>query len=352
MKKSIFALAVLVLCSGSVFAAKYAGEFLELGVGARGIAMGGAMASHTFDGSSFYWNPAGMGYVTGIQATGMYADLWDGLANFSSTGITLPVTGSVFAINYVRLGVPDIQNHPDYDVTVQEILARAPAFRFVVVDGDTIYINSVQEYLLATGGAPAGLISDNESAIFFTFAKYNQFTLDLGWSYFTIPLEMPVGVNLKLLNNKLGSSSGTGIGADAGIQFRFPLDEIVLDNWRAKLCYGVVVKDLTRTELDWGEGVKDAVPTNLYSSIAIIQKMPGRNSRMTLAYETEQRYERRRHFGVEYNFENVISLRGGMWQDEWSAGAGVNFWRMSADYAYYARDLGTTHRVSVSIKIK
>ena len=73
---------------------------------------------------------------------------------------------------------------------------------------------------------------------------------------------------------------------------------------------------------------------------------------MTLAYETEQRYERRRHFGVEYNFENVISLRGGMWQDEWSAGAGVNFWRMSADYAYYARDLGTTHRVSVSIKIK
>ncbi len=168
-----------------------------------------------------------MGYVTGIQATGMYADLWDGLANFSSTGVTLPVTGSVFAINYVRLGVPDIQKHPDYDLAVAEILARAPAFRFVVVDGDTIFINSVQEYLAATGASPAGLFSDTESAIFFTFAKYNQFTLDLGWSYFTIPLEMPIGLNLKLLNNKLGESSGTGIGADGGIQFRFPLDEIV-----------------------------------------------------------------------------------------------------------------------------
>lgn len=352
MKQFIRILILLLTASTSVHAAKYAGEFLELGVGARGIAMGGAMAAHTYDGSSFYWNPAGMGYVTGIQATGMYADLWDGLANFSSTGVTLPVTGSVFAINYVRLGVPDIQQHPDYDAEVAAILARAPAFRFVIVDGDTIYINSVQEYLLATGASPSGVFSDTESALFFTFAKYNQFTLDLGWSYFTIPLEMPVGLNLKLLNNKLGSSSGTGIGADAGIQFRFPMDEIVLDNWRAKLSYGAVVKDLTRTEVDWGEGVKDAVPTNFYSSISLEQKMPGQNSRLTLAYETEKRYERRRHAGIEYNFENVLSIRGGMWHDEWSAGAGIQLWRMTADYAYYARDLGTTHRVSVSIKLK
>lgn len=352
MKHFLRLLLLLSIVSLPATAAKYAGEFLELGVGARGIAMGGAMAAHTFDGSSFYWNPAGMGYVSGIQATGMYADLWDGLANFSSTGITLPVTGSVFAVNYVRLGVPDIQEHPDYDAQVAEILARAPAFRFVVVNGDTVYINSVQEYLLATGASPAGLFSDTESALFFTFAKHNQFTLDLGWSYFTIPMEMPVGLNLKLLNNKIGAASGTGIGADAGIQFRFPMDEIVLDGWRAKLSYGAVVKDLTRTELDWGEGVKDAVPPNFYSSVALEQKLPGRNSRVTLAYETEKRYDRRRHAGIEYNFENVVMLRGGMWHDEWSAGAGVNFWRMSADYAYYARDLGTTHRVSVSIKLK
>ncbi len=352
MKNLLCIVALLIAGSFPAQAAKYAGEFLELGVGARGIAMGGAMAAHTYDGSSFYWNPAGMGYVTGIQATGMYADLWDGLSNFSSTGITLPVTGSVFAVNYVRLGVPDIEQHPDYDTQVAAILARPPGQRFVVVDGDTIFINSVQEYLLATGGAPSGFFSDTESALFFTFAKYNQFTLDLGWSYFSVPLEMPVGLNLKLLNNKLGSASGTGIGADAGIQFRFPLDEIVLEGWRAKLSYGAVVKDFTHTELDWGEGVKDAVPANFYSSVSLEQKMPGRNSRVTVAYETEKRYERRRHAGLEYNFENVIALRGGMWHDEWSAGAGVNFWRMSADYAYYARDLGTTHRVSVSIKLK
>ena len=155
MKNLIRILTLALIIAAPAQAAKYAGEFLELGVGARGIAMGGAMAAHTYDGSSFYWNPAGMGYVTGIQATGMYADLWDGLANFSSTGVTLPVTGSVFAINYVRLGVPDIQKHPDYDLQVAEILARAPAFRFVVVDGDTIFSNSVQEYLASTCASPS-----------------------------------------------------------------------------------------------------------------------------------------------------------------------------------------------------
>lgn len=352
MKRFFASITLLLLLSLPTFAAKYAGEFLELGVGARGIAMGGAMASHTYDGSSFYWNPAGMGFVSGIQATGMYADLWDGLANFSSTGITLPVTGSVFAVNYVRLGVPDIEQHPNYDQVVADILSRPPSLRYVIVNGDTIYVNSVQEYLLATGAAPRGLFSDSESALFFTFAKYNQFNIDWGWSYFTMPVEVPIGVNLKLINQKLGTASGTGIGVDAGAQVRFPMDEIVYEAWKARLSYGIVVKDATRTEVDWGEGVKDAVPRNIYSSISLEQKMPGRNSRLTLAYETEKRYERRRHTGIEYAFENVLFLRGGLWHDEWSAGAGIALWRVTADYAYYARDLGTTHRVSLSIKLK
>ncbi|MCC6477050.1 hypothetical protein IT157_08340 [bacterium] len=336
----------------SAQAAKYAGEFLDIGVGARGIAMGGAMAAHTYDGSSFYWNPAGMGYVTGIQATGMYADLWDGLANFSSTGVTLPVTGSVFAINYVRLGVPDIQEHPNYDNVVSQILSQPAPFRYVVVEGDTFYVNSVQEYLLATGGAPAGYFSDTESALYFTFAKHNQWTLDLGWSYFTLPLEMPIGVNVKLLNQKLADKTGTGIGVDAGVQWRFPLDEIIMENWKAKLSYGIVWKDLSKTSVDWGEGVEDQMPSNLHSSVAIEQKMPGRNSRVTVAYETDKAYEWRRHLGLEYSFENVIALRGGLWHNEWAAGAGVNFWRVTADYAYYTRELGTTHRVSISIRVK
>jgi hypothetical protein len=348
MKKRLLLLSLLFFIANCARAERYAGEFLEIGVGGRAAAMGGAMTAHVSDGTSFYWNPAGGGYIQGIQVAGMYADLWEGLANYSVAGIALPVTGSVFSINWVRLGVPDIEQHPDY-----EQLLLLPDFqRYVIRDGDTIYYDTVQEYLMATGGAPEGVFTDAESAIFFSFAKLNQFTLDLGWSYFTLPMEMPIGGSVKLINQSLGDATGTGIGADFGMQFRFPLDEIVHEAWRAKFAWGFNLQDVTRTAVDWGENNKDAIPLNFRSGAALTQKLPGKRSQLTIAYDTEKRWERRRHIGLEYSIENVLSLRGGFWHDEWTAGAGISIWRAQVDYAYYVRDLGTTHRVSFALKLK
>jgi hypothetical protein len=42
---------------------KYSNEFLNIGAGARGLAMGGAQVASTEDGSAGYWNPAGLVYV-------------------------------------------------------------------------------------------------------------------------------------------------------------------------------------------------------------------------------------------------------------------------------------------------
>jgi len=39
---------------------KYAGEFLRIPVGARALGMGGAFIAIADDGSSFYYNPAGV----------------------------------------------------------------------------------------------------------------------------------------------------------------------------------------------------------------------------------------------------------------------------------------------------
>jgi len=321
-------------------AAKYAGEFLEIGVGAHGVGMGGAMTAHTGDASSFYWNPAGMAYVSGLQLNGMYADLWNGLANYSVAGITLPITGAVFSANWVRLGVPDIQRHPNYDDL------QFP----VVVGNDTAY--SVQQYLMLTGAAPQGMFTDNESAIFLTFAKQNAFTLDLGWSYFQVPIEMPIGANLKIINQKLGSSGGSGLGADFGFQLRFPLSEVFYEKWNAKLAYGLNWQDATRTQVSWGEHNKDAFVTNFRHGLALIQTMPGRDNELTLSWDTEKRYDRVNHYGLEYLHHQVIALRGGFWGKDWTAGAGVSFWRATVDYAYYGRELGSTHRLSLNLKLK
>lgn len=327
-----------LLIAPAAWAARYAGEFLEIGIGARAVGMGGAMTAHTDDAMSFYWNPAGMGYVSGVQAAGMYADLWDGLANYSVAGITLPVSGAVFSVNYVRLGVSGIGRQPDYSLINNRIL-----------HGDTL---SVQEYLLATGGAAHGTFADNESAVFLTFAKLNRLTVDFGWSYFQIPIDIPLGANVKIINQNLGGSKGSGIGVDAGGQLRVPLSNLFWEKWKASVAWGFNVQDLTRTAIDWGEGNKDAIPTNFRNGVAFIQKMPGKDSKLTLSYDSERRWQHTDHFGLEYQFAKVLALRGGYWGREWTAGAGISVWRATVDYAYLSRDLGNTHRVSVALKLR
>lgn len=47
-------------------------EFLLLDTGARGVAMGGALAAPTNDAASVYWNPAGLAQVPRLSATFMY----------------------------------------------------------------------------------------------------------------------------------------------------------------------------------------------------------------------------------------------------------------------------------------
>ena len=232
----------------------------------------------------------------------MYADLWDGLANYSVAGLTLPASGAVLAVNYVRLGVPDIGEHPDYTQLANRI-----------INGDTL---SVQEYLLATGAAPRGIFGDNESAVFFTFAKNNHWTLDFGWSYFQIPLEIPLGASIKLVSQKLGEASGSGIGADFGGQIKVNISDVFWEKWKGALAFGINYQDATRTAVDWGSGNKDAIPANFRRGLAFIQKLPGKDSKLTLSFDAEKRWDYTEHWGVEYQFQRVLALRGGLWGDE------------------------------------
>jgi len=241
-------------------------------------------------------------------------------------------------VNYVRLSVPDIQEHADY---------ADPRNR--VINGDTL---SIQEYLLATGATPRGIFGDNESAVFLTFAKLNRLTLDFGWAYFQVPIEIPVGASVKFINHSLGGASGSGVGADFGMQVRVGMQDLFYEKWKATVAVGFNFQDATRTAVDWGEGNKDAIPPNFRRGIALIQKLPGRNSQIALSYDAEKRYDFTHHVGLEYKLENVLALRGGFWGSEWTAGAGITIWRATADYAYLSRELGNTHRVSISLRLR
>ncbi|MBD3258290.1 hypothetical protein GF377_07640, partial [candidate division GN15 bacterium] len=71
----------LQLLGGTARAAKYAGEAFALGVGGRGLALGGAVVAGPFDGSAAYWNPAGMNYLDGRYLMAMHAETFGSLLN-------------------------------------------------------------------------------------------------------------------------------------------------------------------------------------------------------------------------------------------------------------------------------
>ena len=71
--KKIFLLLILEICNGQNNVATTSAAFLEIGAGARALAMGGAYVSVADDANSMYWNPAGMTRITHPQVQTYYA---------------------------------------------------------------------------------------------------------------------------------------------------------------------------------------------------------------------------------------------------------------------------------------
>ena len=320
--------------------ARYAGEFLQIGIGARPLGMGGAFVATANDHSAFYWNPAGVGNIQTIQFSGMYLPLFDGLAALHNIGFALPITGAVVSVNWIRLAVNDIPEYPDY-------------FNYSVGQRQ----DSIQIHL----GQPLDYFTDREDAYILTFAKMNKFNLDLGWALFSIPVEVPIGLNFKVIRHVLHRSEATGIGADIGMQVKIPLDVMFDRPWLGTFAWGFCYQDFTRTGIDWGGGNSDAIPSNFKNGVAYIQPLIFAESTIAVMYDVDQRYERVQRLGVEYLYRDWLGLRGGLISDEsssadnWTAGAGFKFpvplllWKFQVDYAYQGHELGAFHRISVTM---
>ena len=73
-----------------------AAAFLEIGVGAKAQSMGGAFVSLADDPTAMYWNPAGIGRISGFEATFIHVN-WLLDTNYDYSGIVTPI-GGIFVI--------------------------------------------------------------------------------------------------------------------------------------------------------------------------------------------------------------------------------------------------------------
>jgi len=96
-------------------APKYSNEFLNIGVGARSLAMSNAVITSTKGAMSGYWNPSNLANTTNdIQIGLMHAEYFAGIAKYDFGSIVKKIDDkSSFGVSFLRFGVDNIPNTTD-----------------------------------------------------------------------------------------------------------------------------------------------------------------------------------------------------------------------------------------------
>jgi len=119
MKKFMAILAALIWLPAAILQAQVdntqsisktgtaAAQFLKIGVDARATGMGGAFVAMTGDLSAMHWNPAGLGYFTGVEARFVHNEWLAGM-DFNYLAFAFDVRGfGTLGLGVTSLSAPD-----------------------------------------------------------------------------------------------------------------------------------------------------------------------------------------------------------------------------------------------------
>lgn len=317
---------------------KYSNEFLNIGAGARGLAMGGAQVASAEDGNAGYWNPAGLIYVYENPSVSlMHAEYFSGIGKYDYLNAAIPV-GNKFrtlGVSLMRFGVDDIPNT-----------------LFLVNPDGSLNYNNIRTF---------------SSADYAFILSYSQLIKD------GEKVQMSWGGNTKIIYRKVGSfANAWGFGFDAGFMYK-------TQTWR----FGVSARDVTTTFNAWSFNFSDEEKEVLYLTKNAI---PVKSTELTaprlvlgaaynfrlkdnlhLLAETnlDLTFDGKRNtiisgnpisidpkIGVEANISNVVFIRGGItnfqraladgdtvnqkrvWIYQPSIGAGFKIGNVAIDYAF------------------
>lgn len=186
----------------------YVNEYLNIGVGGRGLSMAGAQAASTSDVTAAYWNTAGLMQVKDDLAIGlMHAEYFSGNAKYDYGAIIKPLKDKkrVVGLSVLRFAIDDIPNTIDY------------------IQPDGSFDESKLKSMSA--GDYAFLLSYAQSLKLF---KNPDVTTN-------------IGANAKVIYRHLGSMANAwGFGVDIGLQASYK-------QWH----FGVMAKDITTTYTAW-----------------------------------------------------------------------------------------------------
>lgn len=321
--RNIAALVILFhTVAGAQTVAKYAGEFMAIGVGGRALGLGGAHVALANDATAGYWNPAALARINYPEGIIMHDERFGSLINYDFAAVAMPYgTNASVGLSVLRLGVdgiPDTRN-AWVDNNGNGIFDSADR-----LDYDKI------SYFNAT-----------DWAFYFTYAKRSP----SGFMY---------GANVKIIRRGLADQSATGIGFDVGALYS-PIEDLSL---------GLNAQDITTTLVAWSTGRNELVSPTL--KIGAAYGINAFGGRFAPAVDVDVRFENRRfssianlgpvsfdpHAGLEFDYKKTVALRVG-YNDvkQLTLGAGLHLRMLDIDYSFakFAADetLGNTHRISL-----
>jgi hypothetical protein len=321
----IFCLNTTLLADGT-----YAGASLELGAGARPLALGGAAAAMQNNPENFIYNPSSQAFLRHRSLSLMYAPTFasvrEPLANYSYVGATIPLReDATISINWTRFTVDDIPLYPEL--------------------GGNGYADRFANFDLRPDGTALGYFRDQEDVFYFTFAKMFEASFPLGWLFIDLPVQMPFGINFKVLRQSLYNSSASGLGLDIGTTLRFNLGTLLEEKKFGDLSIGFSILDATKTAIVWNSNFENRIEPSFLFGISYVHHLGPKDVDLNLFYTRLQKYDTAHLFGMELEFKR-LALRIGRNRSGLTAGAGIRMWRLQVDYGFVTLDLDSSHRLS------
>ncbi len=212
---------VILAISGDVQSQfrKYSNEFLNIGAGARGLGMGSAQVASVEDGTSGYWNPAGLVNIKDFpQVNLMHSEYFAGIGKYDFASLAIPFQDNkrVVGVTALRFAVDDIMNT-----------------LFLVEPDGSINYNNIQSF------------SSADYAFLFSYAQKVKLSTDKNINF---------GLNAKIIHRTVGTfAKAWGFGLDAGLQGSFGA-------WK----FGVSARDVTSTFNAWSFNFSEREKQALY----------------------------------------------------------------------------------------
>jgi hypothetical protein len=190
------------------------GEFLLLGAGARGAALGGAFAALTSDVTALYYNPAGLSQMSRPSAM---VSTYSYVANtrYSWVGIGLPMSGGARAVG-VSIGTFGFSDQPVY--TLEDPAGTGETYSVSETFIGLTYSQNFSDRFSA--GFTAKMISDHLGS-----TTASGFALDFGTNFHAMVGERPIRAAFVIDN--LGSNlRHDGAALETGVTRAPPLGTV------------------------------------------------------------------------------------------------------------------------------